>query len=85
MTSESKDWNNVYKSPSVSFPFSVAEPIHRVGPEGVSSGISFRELPEPCFEQVSPLISRTSLIYDVICYIGKARVSLLRSEMFWKV
>lgn len=30
----------------------VAEPRHRVGPRGVSSGVSFRELPEPCFQQL---------------------------------
>jgi hypothetical protein len=26
--------------------------IRRVGPKGVSSGVSFRELPEPCFSQL---------------------------------
>mmetsp|Transcript_12644 Transcript_12644/g.23427 ORF Transcript_12644/g.23427 Transcript_12644/m.23427 type:complete len:457 (+) Transcript_12644:103-1473(+) len=30
----------------------IAEPRHRVGPKGVSSGVSFRELPEPCFSQL---------------------------------
>ena len=53
------DWKSLQDGHVSPRPDVVAEPVHRVGPEGVSSGISFRELPEPSFEQV--LISNTSL------------------------
>mmetsp|Transcript_5023 Transcript_5023/g.7675 ORF Transcript_5023/g.7675 Transcript_5023/m.7675 type:complete len:432 (-) Transcript_5023:143-1438(-) len=48
--SHQKEWDTTLRGSIESYP--VAEPVDRVGPEGVSSGISFRSLPDPCFEQV---------------------------------
>lgn len=73
------NWTNIYKEEAPVNPFPVAEPSHRVGPEGVSSGVSFRDgdLPEPCFEQVACDNTPTLVIKYNDIYIGQKSLQVL--------